>query len=146
MSRLLARIGLSPRICGNCKNFDVAEGQKEIKAKPIFAAVSQHVTPAMMMRSKQIEAAAKLVAEQKAAQEAAEAADPVLAAERAAQKIIDEEVAAMQAERGEAPPSPPKPDVPEIPAPLQQVKWAEFGKCKHHNRLDWQGNTCESWA
>lgn len=123
--RFLARLGLSPRNCGNCKAFDLKEGARIIQSRAVFHEVTHHVSPAQMMRARQIEQAAKEAESRKATL-----------------SEVDAKVAA--AVDPEFPPA--KPDVPELPEAMLDIKWSEFGRCLTHKRLDHQSNTCPEWS
>jgi hypothetical protein len=49
--RIIAKFVQSERKCGNCKHFDLAEGQRERLSSGVFAAVTDVVPPAKVSGS-----------------------------------------------------------------------------------------------
>jgi len=51
-NRVLARFVASRRRCGNCKHFDLEEGQRGLRKMGVFSAVIDQISPAQMAASK----------------------------------------------------------------------------------------------
>jgi hypothetical protein len=51
-NRFVAKIHKAKRKCGNCKHFDLAEGQKERAKSGVFASVTEVVPPSQVSGSR----------------------------------------------------------------------------------------------